>query len=426
VTRHRYLTAFFFGTLAVSPAVAQTVAAPGSPESSSAPAPPPPSAFVTATDPYAAKGLPLGGFRLYPTIEINGDYDTNVYLTETNPKDDFFTRETPQAMLHSDWSRHELDVYAAGSFYQYVNLPLQDHIDWDAGADGRLDIYQGVSLSGSGSYSAEHLANSSPDQSTSAKSPTPFSIAQSNATLSYNPYHFGFYLGGGFSRFDYEPSKLIGGGLADNSDRNEDSYTGFAKASYEFSPGYAVFVQGNSNLDHYDLALDRSGVDRNNQGYSANAGVDMLITTLIRGQLFAGYLDQRFKGPFGDVAGINFGANVDWAVSSLWTVHFVASRSLNGTILANASTEDDKTGQLSVDYRVQSNITITGSAMYLNAAFDGADRTDQYFEPRIQVTYHMNPWIGIELSDTYQRRVSTTVGQNFDDNIAYLGLKFQE
>lgn len=426
MTRRWYLPFFAFSTFAISPVFAQTVAEPGSPESSSVATPPRPSAFVTATDPYAAKGLPLGGFRLYPTIEVTGDYDNNVYLTETNPKDDFFARETAQAMLHSDWSRHELDIYAAGSFYQYVSLPLQDHIDWDGGADGRLDIYQGLSLSGSGSYSAEHLANSSPDQSTSAKTPTPFSIVQSNATLSYNPYHFGFYMGGAFTRFVYEPSKLINGTLGDNSDRNEDSYSGFAKASYEFSPGYAVFVQGNENLTHYDLPLDRSGLDRNNQGYTANAGLDMLITTLIRGQAFVGYMDQRYKSPFSDVTGINFGANVDWAVTSLWTIHLLASRSLNGTVLATASTEDDKSAQLSADYRLESNITITGSAMYLDATFDGSNRTDQYVEPRLQVTYHMNPWIGIELSDTYQRRFSTTVGQNFTDNIAYLGLKFQE
>jgi hypothetical protein len=422
----RHLSFLALSALAASPAFAQTVAAPGSPESTSAPAPPAPSAFVTATDPYAAKGLPLGGFRLYPTIEITGNYDDNVYLTETNPKDDFFARETPQAMLHSDWSRHELDVYAAGSFYQYDNLPLQDHIDWDAGGDGRLDIYQGLALSGSGSYSAEHLANSSPDQPDSAKSPTPFSIVQSNATLAYNPYHFGFYVGGTFSRSIYEPSKLIDGSLEDNSDRNEDSYSGFVKASYEFSPGYALFVQGNENSVHYDLPVDRSGIDRNNQGYTANAGLDMLITTLIRGQAFLGYMKQQFKPPFGEVTGLNFGANVDWAVSSLWTVHLIASRALNGTILVNAATEDDKSVQLSADYRVLSNFTITGSAMYLDAAFDESGRTDHYIEPRLQLTYHMNPWLSVEMSDTFQRRNSTTAGQDFDDNIAFIGLKFQE
>jgi hypothetical protein len=426
VIRHWHWTFFALCTAAASPALAQTVAAPGSPESTSAPTPPPPSAFVTATDPYAAKGLPLGGFRLYPTIEVTGNYDNNVYLTATNQKDDFFVRETPQAMLHSDWSRHELDVYAAGSFYQYTNLPLQDHIDWQGGGDGRLDIYQGLTFTGSGSYSAEHLANSSPDQPSSAKSPTAFSIVQSNASLAYNPYHFGFYVGGGFNRYVYQAAKLLNGALGDNSDRNQDSYTGFAKASYEFSPGYAVFVQGNENFAHYDLARDRSGLDRDNQGYSANAGLDMLITTLIRGQLFAGYMDQRYKAPFNDVTGINYGANVDWALSTLWTLHLIASRSLNGTILANASTEDDKQVQLSADYRLLSNLTITGSAMYLNAAFDGSNRTDQYIEPRVELTYHMNPFISVELSDTFQRRTSTAAGQEFNDNIAFLGLKFQE
>jgi hypothetical protein len=423
----RYLAYLVFQALAIaSPAVAQTVAAPGSPESSSAPAPPPPSAFVTATDPYAAKGLPVGGFRFFPTIEITGDYDDNVFLSQTNPQQSFFGRETPQAMLHSDWSRHELDVYAAGSFYQYEAFPLQDHIDWDAGGDGRLDIFQGVNLAGGGSYSVEHLANSSPDQPTNAKAPTEFSIVQSNATLSYNPYHFGFYVGGTFNRYVYDPSELINGTLEANDDRNEDTYAEFVKASYEFSPGYAAFIQGNENSAHYDLALDRSDLPRDNSGFSGNAGVDMLITTLIRGQAFVGYLDQRFKAPFHDVPGLNFGANVDWAVASLWTLHFIASRSLNGTTLATASTEDDKSFQVSADYQFRSNITVSGGVTYLDATFDGSTRVDRYITPRAAVTYHMNPWIGIELADTFQRRDSTVSGQGFNDNIATVGVKFQE
>jgi hypothetical protein len=424
---HRYLAYLLPATLVLaSPAHAQTVAAPGSAESTSAPAPSQPSAFVTATDPYAAKGIPVGGFRLYPTIQVTGNYDDNVYLTQTDTRDSFFGVETPQALFHSDWSRHELDVYASGSFYQYEAYPLQDHIDWNGGGDGRLDIYQGLTLSGSGSYAVEHLANSSPDQPTDAKTPSEFSIVQSSATLAYNPYHFGFYLGGNFARYVYDPSKLINGGIQDNNDRNDDTYSGFAKVSYEFSPGYAVFVQGNDNVAHYDLPLDSSGIDRNNSGYSANLGVDMLITTLIRGQIFAGYLDQRFKSPFSQVTGLNYGANVDWAVIDLLTLHLIASRSLNGTTLATASSEDDKSVQLSADYQFRSNITLSGGATYLDATFDGSPRADRYITPRVSVTYHMNPWIALVLTDTFQRRDSTVAGQDFDDNIATVGLKFQE
>lgn len=424
--RRRYLTVLLLHTTLAAPAVAQTIAAPGSPESTAAPTPPPATSIAPVTDPYSPKGLPFGGFRIFPTMEIAGDNDDNVYLTETNTRGDYFARETPQILLRSDWSRHSIDIYAAGSFYQYVTLPEQDHIDWNAGGDGRLDIYQGMALSGTGSYSVEHLANSSPDQPTSAKTPTKFSLVQSGATFSYNPYHFGFYLGGTFDRYVYDPNHLVDGTFSSNADRNEDAYSAYAKASYEVSPGYAAFVQANENLAHYDLTLDRSGLDRDNMGYSGNAGVDMLITNLIHGQAFVGYLYQRYKAPFKDVPGLNFGANVDWAVTPLWTLHFIASRSLNGTTLATASAEDDKSFQVSADYLFRSNITLSGGASYLDATFDGSTRVDRYITPRLSAIYHLNPWLGIELTDTYQIRDSSVSGQGFSDNIVMVGLKFQE
>jgi hypothetical protein len=408
-----------------APALAQTTT-PVSAEATAAPAPA--GSFVSQAfvDPYTAKGVPLGGFRLFPTMEAVGNYDDNVFLSALDPKSDFFARETPQLMLHSDWSRHEFDIYGAGSFYQYSAFPGQDHVDWNAGADGRLDIYQGLALSGNGSYAEEHLANSSPDQPITVKSPTAFTIAQSGATLAYNPYHFGFNFGGQFNRYIYEPSKLIGGGTSDNSDRNQDLYTAFAKASYEVSPGYAVFAEANGNLNQYDERVDRSGLDRDNEGYNADLGVDMLVTNLIRGQAFAGYLDQHFKGAFRPQTGLNFGANVDWYATSLWTFHLVASRTLTGTTLSQASTEDDKQVQVSADYRLTSYITVNGSATYLDAGFDGSPRNDQYLTGRILLTYHLNPWFSVNLSDTFQTRNSTVNGQNFNDDTAMLGLKFQE
>jgi hypothetical protein len=434
---YRYGFFILLGTgFLASPAAAQSLPAPTSAETTAAPRPNSNelTSIVTAgstatqayVDSYAAKGLPLGGFRLFPTVEVASDYDDNIYLSQIGEQSSFFGRETPQFLLRSDWSRHELDVYAASSFYQYMDYGSQDHTDWNAGGDGRLDIYQGLSLTGNGSYTEEHLANSSPDQTITVKSPTEFSIAQGGGTLSYDPYHFGFNLGGTFSRYVYDPSKLVGGGLSDNSDRNEDLYTAFAKESYELSPGYAVFSQTNVNMSEFDEKFDRSDLDRANEGFSENLGVDMLVTNLIRGQAFIGYLNQDFKAPLKSVAGINFGANVDWFLSTLWTLHLIASRNLSDTVIVNASAEDDRQVQVSADYRVTSFITINAAVTYLDAAFDGAGRDDRYLTGRIQSLYHLNPWLGVELSDTFQNRTSSVVGQNFNDNIVTLSLQFQE
>ena len=379
-----------------------------------------------STNAYAAKGMPLGGFRLFPTLDITANYDDNVYLTQANTKDDYFFRETPQVMLQSQWGRHEFDVYGAANLYQYTSLSEQDHTDWDAGGDGRLDILRGLDFSASGSYSVQHLANSLPDQPSNAKTPTEYAVTQTNAVLAYHPYHFGFSVGGSFTRDVYAATLLVGGPTLSNADRNEDQYTAYAKASYEFSPGYAIFVQGIGNDAHYDLTFDRSGLRRDNDGYATNIGLDTLVTDLVKGEIYVGYLDQHYKAPFTNVSGFNFGAKVDWFATPLWTFHLTASRILNGNDFTAASTEDDQSVQLSADFLPRPNIGVNAYVGYLNADFSGSPRTDGYTTAGVKVTYHLNRWISTELSDSFQRRNSTISGQNFDDNVIMIGLKFQD
>jgi hypothetical protein len=371
------------------------------------------------TESNTAKGMSFGGFRLFPTLGLASTYDDNVYFSQTATTGDYFFTESPQARLQSDWSVHELDVYAGANLYQYATLSGQNRTDWDVGGDGRLDIFQGVDLSGNGSYTVGHLANSSPDQPTTAKTPSEFSTTATNAVLAYHPYHFGFSVGGTFNRYVYDPTLLVNGSTVSNVDRNEDQYVIFAKGSYEFSPGYAVFLQANDNSVDYDLP-----VGRNSHGYTVNAGLDLLVTDLITGEVFAGYMDQRYKTPYPDVSGLNYGARVDWSPTPLWKFHLTASRGLNGTIVTGASTEDDQSVQLSADFLAD--ITITGYVGYMDANFGGSPLDDTYYTAGLKVSYALNRWMSAYLSDGYQHRNASIAGQNFDDNLATLGLKFQE
>ncbi len=39
---------------------------------------------------YDAKGIPLGGFRLFPSLDVVGTYDDNVFRLPTGQSDYFF------------------------------------------------------------------------------------------------------------------------------------------------------------------------------------------------------------------------------------------------------------------------------------------------------------------------------------------------
>lgn len=368
------------------------------------------------------KGIPLGGFRLFPTLELDASYDDNIYRTQSDTKSDYFFTETPGFDLQSQWSRHFVELFGNYSANQYMEHGTEDNNNGLIGGDGRLDVTRGLDLIGGGDYQVLHLARTSPDEPFNAKDPTRYTETVANAALEYHPYHFGFTIGGDFTRWVYDPTTLFGLPRLSNADRNEDLYLGYAKASYEFSPGYAAFFQAIINDAVYDLKLDRTGLDRANNGETYNVGVDMLVTDLVKGQLFVGYLDQRYKAPLVGISGFNYGGNVEWNPDPLWVVHFSASRTLNGTTIAGASAEDDQVVRLGADYSLRRSVKILTHIQYTDSEFNGSSRDDKYWDAGVGVEYAMNAHMSARLSYDYQTRNSTIGGQNFDDNTVTVGL----
>ena len=371
---------------------------------------------------YAPKGLPLGGFRLFPSLQLGANYDDNIYRTDTNAKDSFYFLEQPGFTLQSQWGRHELDLYGSLGTYQYSSYSHENHTDWNVGGDGRLDILRGIDLTGGGSYATLHEARTSPDQPFSARTPTEYRLSKADAAFEYHPYHFGFTVGGTYGHYDYSATPLIGLPALNNTDRNRDEYTGYVKASYEFSPGYAMFLQGNEREVHYQLALDRNGLHRDNHGYSIDAGLEMAVTNLIKGQIFGGYIDEHYSAPLKTVSGFDFGANVDWMPTPLWTFHLTASRTLNGTTIDNASTEDDQAVRLAADYKFRRNVTIQAYGGYTDSNFNGSPRHDKYTSAGLNLNYYLTRSVSAQLGYAYQTRNSSIAGQGFNDNVVMVGL----
>ena len=374
-----------------------------------------------ATAQVEANGVPLGGFRLYPTLQLNASYDDNVYRTDGGAVSDSFFTEVPGFTLQSNWVRHDLKLYGNVTAYQYASKSSEDRADWNLGGSGRLDVTTGFDLTTGGSYNVLHEARSSPDQTGFAKSPTEYSLGQAQAALQYHPYHFSFSVGGDYARYDYDPTKVIGFPDFNNSDRNRDEYSGYVKGGYEFSPGYAMFVQANLRDVKYDLTTDRTGLNRANHGYSINTGLDMLVTDLVKGQLFVGYMSESYKAGLSDVKGFNFGANVDWNPSTFWTLHLTASRTPSATTIANASASDDQMVRLGIDYAVLPSVTILAHGSYTDSNFHGSPRHDKYSEAGIGASYFLNRYVDFKVEFTHQERSSSLGGDNYKDNLIYGG-----
>ena len=385
---------------------------------------------------YDAKGIPLGGFRLFPTLDLDASYDDNVFRLATAQSDYFFTI-SPALRLQSQWGRHYLEVYGGATNYEYATLGSENLTDWKVGADGRLDISRAAMLSANVFYGEFHELWSSPNSFTIPDatgyqaSPNRYYQTHADIQTAYQPNRLGIGFGVSYDHYNWLDTPAIGGGTLYSTDRNEDEYQGYAKLFYDFSPGYLGFVKASYDERHFDLLYDRSGLDRSSHGYRFDGGLDMQITHLLAGEVFAGYLEQSFAPyfqapatmPLPDVSGLDYGAQLNWYASQMLTVHLSGSRQLADVIIEGASVADNKMVELSADYEFRPNIIVQGSVFYTDSRFVGTTRDDTYPGAGIGVIYLVNRYMSANLNYNYSERSTDNFTEfNYTDDTVSVGL----
>jgi hypothetical protein len=374
---------------------------------------------------YDPIGLPAGGFRFYPTVYLGIAHDDNVFRTETGAQNDTIFELAPDVVLASNWSQHALNLRAGLQHLEFAEHDSETRTNYNFGGDGRLDIMRGITLSGAASYNVTHEPRTSPDLPGFAAEPTRYAVSHAQAIFRYQPVAFGFETGVLFDSYSYDNTKLFPSGVLNNNDRDHDQLDLYATADYEFSPGYTAFLRGTYDTRSFDQKIDRNGVNRDSDGYRADAGVEMLVTRLIRGQIYGGYLQQNYKAPLTDVTGFNYGAQLDWFPTELVTLHLNASRALVDTTVPGASTRDDRQIAVSFDYELLRNLIIQGGVGYTNSVYQGTVRDDDYIDANITGTYYITRYLAATARYLYSQRSSTIVGQDFTDNLISAGLRLR-
>ena len=367
---------------------------------------------------YDAQGVPLGAFRVYPVLNASASYDDNVLRTNASPQSDSFVEIVSQLSLRSQWSRHYLGLSAAVMRYQYSKLSSEDRNEWQVVGDGRLDVVTGVGFSAAVQHTSTFELRTSRDQ-VGAAQPTPYQRSDVSLTFSYDPYRFGLQVVAEFERYHYDSTKLspsFGGGLLNNDDRDRNVYSIHATAQYELSPGYAAFIRPTYEERIYDLQTGRAS-GRDSRGYKIDAGVNLLLSRLISGEAYGGYISQDLQGSsFADLSAIDYGAALSWYPSELVTVHLNASRTPNATTLAGASLSDERYLEVGIDHELLRNVIVQGALSYTDTQFEGNPRHDQDFTAQVGVRYFLNPYLTVNARITHTVRDSTDIERRYSDN----------
>jgi hypothetical protein len=278
------------------------------------------------------------------------------------------------------------------------------------------------------SYSGLHESREEVDTSPIQIGPTKYTLFTSSLSVTFKPSLLGLTFGGAANTYAFQNSPVFGGGPnLVNTGRDQTIYSGFGQLSYDFSPGYSLSVRGTFNSDHPNSALS---AQRPTQGMGVDAGVEFLLSHLVEGSVYCGYLHQQYTAPLPDVSGLDFGAELKWYPSELFTVDLKAGRQIQYTTLALVSAGDNKFVVLSADYELTRVVHLTANVNYDDVDYVGSVPSRDDTTPRFGVggRWLFSQHASLDLNYNYVKRsstVPTAPEAAFTDNLVSAALNFQ-
>ena len=102
--------------------------------------------MLTSPGPYDPIGFRAGTIYFFPSVSVQGIYNDNVYAEETNKRADEVLVIRPELQIQTDWSRHELQLYAMGEFGLYEDFTDEDYQDYLFQGRFRFDISRATNI----------------------------------------------------------------------------------------------------------------------------------------------------------------------------------------------------------------------------------------------------------------------------------------
>lgn len=368
---------------------------------------------------YDPLGIRAGTFLVYPSLGLEGGYDTNVFADNEDEEDDFFTTIRPEVQARSDWNRHSLNVGVAGEVARYAQESDNDYEDFFFDATGRLDVNRENIINGALEFDRLHEDRESPDDLGQGTDITTY--YQPVARLGYRHNFTRFYtqITGDITRFDYTDG--------DENDRDRNQYRGQLRAGYELSPRIETFVLGIYDIRRYDDTPNDQGLDRDSEGYAGRVGLGVDLTGILFGEASVGYTRREYQDDeLNSAGGLSGSAGLTWNVTQLTSIVLDAEAEVRETTVQFEGEEasgrlDNRVG-LDVTHELLRNVLLNANASYTRSKFEGTSRTDDIYEAGGGVTYLINRNFSLDATYRYSKRHSDSEDAEFDRNIVLVGI----
>jgi len=376
-------------------------------------------------DSYKPKGLDWGSFLFFPKLELDEKYNSNVFAEENNTNSDFVSIVRPQFTLKSQFPVHYLQVDGRVEYYKYWKYHDDDHIDTSLDVFGRYDLQRNWEITIRNNLISQ-MEDRGSDDAVNGKKPTRMRGFSSKLGTKYQEGDVILASSVQVERRTYGDVETSLGTTINNSDRDNWALEYTARAGYEFIRNYAAVAQITYNTRDYDQAVDDLGYRRSSDGYTAEMGIAVDVSQLIRGDFLVGYMKQDYRDAnLRDPSGLSMRASFTWTPSKMTIIVPTVERKVYDTTLANVGGRVRTAGNVMIRHEWARNVLLTGFAGVAYDEYVGLDRSATTYDINGRVTYSLTPELYVGGEVGYRNRDSELAGASFDQYTVGLRLGLQ-
>jgi hypothetical protein len=391
------------------------------------PAAPPRRRRPTESDPFAPQGIRVGGFVLRPAVEAGLGFTTNANQTAAGAQASAYSKLAAEARLDSDWSAHALGLRLRIERQDFRVETIDPRIIVDSALTGRVDVTRDTQVDGGASYRRAPDASTTTTLTAAALGRPIQETTSFNAGLTQRFGRASVRLRGQYDQLRYGDTLFSDGSRASNSLRNVDVGTVTLRAGYDVGGGFTPFIEISAN--RRDFLQDVDPVSRllqGSEGGVARGGFAFDLGPKLRGEIAGGYLVQRPReGTFEDLRTWAVDGFLDWSITPLTTLRFLARTGITDTQTTGAWGAISRDFTWTLEHALQRNVLVSGSIGLGYDDFAGVTRLDRRLTATLAATWRLNRQTSLRLQAQRQQVRSTQPGNDATTDSVEAVLRFE-
>ena len=364
-----------------------------------------------------APGIELGGFRMSPRLELEGEYDDNLFRTKKNRKDDIVLRARPSVTIQTDdWFPVNVTVGAFGEIGRHIQYSGEDYeaFGTSAGLSYELSEEWNFGLNGSANRSLQRRGL---DGDNLSSEPAIVYAYQVGSSINYQGDPFAFRFSPLYRRYDF-----LDAGSQNNDDRDRQDYILDFRFAYKVGANTTLFVDPSYTWVRYDQRVDDQGFNRDSQGYDVRVGVGYDITSLLYVEAGVGYFHRDYRDPrLSSANGISALGRFYWNPTETVSIEGEVTRGISESDATATGGSSNGAVATSVNLRAgwlaADNFLIdTGVGFHLFEYNNGVKRDDRFYTFTLGARYYVNEYLYTGLRYNHERRDSNVNSLDYQDN----------